>query len=131
MQVKLYRNLNNGKISIMDPVTRLVVGHADSVSVRNAQFVVNETGRQRVLKEKRKNVHAFVTGTLFAIQGFESYRGRYIVIHSGSHSGAKRIVKYNPYIGPYFTAASNGKPVHSANTARVESTGKITAWRAV
>jgi hypothetical protein len=35
-----------------------------SYSIR-AEFIVNEAGRQRVIKEKRKNVHAFVVGYLF------------------------------------------------------------------
>jgi hypothetical protein len=36
----------------------LVVGHALSLRLNNVLFQVNEAGRQRVIKEKKKNVHA-------------------------------------------------------------------------
>ena len=38
------------------------MGHADSVYLRGARFKVSEAGRERVRKEKRKNVHAYVYG---------------------------------------------------------------------
>lgn len=127
MQVKLYRNLNNGKISIMDPATRLVIGHADKVSVVDAEFVVNENGRQRVLQEKRKNVHAFLTGTCVGVEGFEGFRGRSLTVASGTASGARRVVKYNPYKGPFFTTRVDGIPIHRAAGATVDSTGHMSA----
>jgi hypothetical protein len=39
-----------------------VVAHALQVNISNATFKVSESGRQRVLREKRKNVHAGVVG---------------------------------------------------------------------
>lgn len=36
----------------------------NEIYLTNAKFKVNETGRQKVLKEKRKNVHAFIEGEL-------------------------------------------------------------------
>jgi len=39
-----------------------VVGHADNLHLVDVRFVVSEKGRQRVLSERRKNVHAFVEG---------------------------------------------------------------------
>ena len=41
-----------------------MVGHADQVELRKVDFKVSETGRQRVLKERKKNVHAYVVGFL-------------------------------------------------------------------
>lgn len=60
MKVKVYFNLRKKLFSIQHK--GLVIAHKDKVMLKNAQFKVNESGRQRVLKEKRKNVHAFVTG---------------------------------------------------------------------
>jgi hypothetical protein len=37
-----------------------VIGHYDSLVAANVRFRVSEKGRQRVLAECRKNVHAFV-----------------------------------------------------------------------
>jgi hypothetical protein len=39
-----------------------VVAHADIVQLANARPKVSEAGRQRVLREQRKNVHAGVVG---------------------------------------------------------------------
>lgn len=41
-----------------------VAHHAPTVEVLDATFKVSEAGRQRVLREKRKNVHAGIMGTL-------------------------------------------------------------------
>lgn len=41
-----------------------LVAHADQVELRDVTFKVSEAGRQRVLKERRKNVHAFIVGYL-------------------------------------------------------------------
>ena len=37
-----------------------VIAHRDSISVSGAEFRVSEKGRQRVLREKRKSVHAYI-----------------------------------------------------------------------
>jgi hypothetical protein len=58
--VKVYWNLHRDCYSIQQD--GLVVAHADQVELRDVDFKVSETGRQRVLKERRKNVHAFVVG---------------------------------------------------------------------
>jgi len=59
-----------------------VVGHPDRVHLTNVKFVVREAGRQRVLKEKRKNVHAWIEGDLDEFTMEISYRS---------------VAKYNPY----------------------------------
>lgn len=62
--VEIYRNLNSkGKIfSIKDKKTGLVVAHADKFLIKDVVCKVREGGRQRVIREKRKNVHATVIG---------------------------------------------------------------------
>lgn len=62
MKVEVYRNLNNGRLSIRDAKTKLVVGHADRVKLTDVTFHVSQAGRERVLRERRKNVHAVVRG---------------------------------------------------------------------
>jgi hypothetical protein len=39
-----------------------VIKHVDRIDLRDVRFKVSEAGRQRVLREKRKNVHAFIEG---------------------------------------------------------------------
>ena len=63
-QVEVYRNLNKGRVfSIRDRKTGLVVAIGDKFKVENVTCVVREGGRQRVIREKRKNVHSFLKAT--------------------------------------------------------------------
>src|SRR4029077_1803055 len=88
--VQVYRNIHRSRqagepvYSIRDKKTRRVVGHASSIFITDAKFHVNENGRQRVLTEKRKNVHAWVEGRL---------------ANTVDLTGAVA-VSYNPYKGP-------------------------------
>ena len=47
----IYRNLHNNLLSIQDKVTKLVVGHCESVLLRNTSFKVNEAGIKRIRKK--------------------------------------------------------------------------------
>lgn len=61
--VDVYFNLHRKMWSIRDAATKLVLGHTDDLLVLgNVQFIVNEAGRQRVIREQKKNVHAFARG---------------------------------------------------------------------
>jgi hypothetical protein len=72
MRVRVYRNLSpqyrkQRAWSIMameGPTKGRVVDVVDAAVVRDARFVVSEAGRQRVIRDKAKNVHAFVQGEL-------------------------------------------------------------------
>lgn len=48
--------------SIRSGSSRKVVGYTDSILLREVVFQVNRSGRERVLRERMKNVHAFVAG---------------------------------------------------------------------
>lgn len=41
-----------------------VIRHAQELTLRDVTFKVSEAGRQRVIREQRKNVHAGAVGTL-------------------------------------------------------------------
>ena len=65
MRVDVYFNIHKKLFSIRsrEPETRgLVIAHSRSVTLLNPRAVVSEKGRQRVLKEQRKNVHAVIRG---------------------------------------------------------------------
>jgi len=64
MHVRIYWNLHKACWSVQDYATRRVIGHATQVMVRDALFRVYDSGRERVLAEGKKNVHAFVVGEL-------------------------------------------------------------------
>lgn len=59
-KVEVYRNLHNNKFSIRQ--NGLVVAHGDSFVIQQVTPKVSETGRQRVIREKQKNVHAVLVG---------------------------------------------------------------------
>jgi hypothetical protein len=62
MRVDVYYNLRKRCLSVRKG--GIVVQHTPSAVLEDVTFVVSEAGRQRVLRERRKNVHAFVRGTL-------------------------------------------------------------------
>lgn len=86
--VRIYKNLHNGLFSIKQK--ELVVAHVRTFEITDVDFKVNESGRQRVVLEKKKNVHAFVCGRLLKVN-VEYKIGRFWVKTT-----------YNPYKLPYF-----------------------------
>lgn len=60
--VRVYRNLNRKGVVWSIKQGAYVVAHATELVLQNCKLIVWEAGRQRVIKEQSKNVHAFVTG---------------------------------------------------------------------
>lgn len=103
-KVFVYFNLHKKLWSVKDLQTGLVVAHGKKVAVDNPVFKVSETRRQKVIAEKRKNVHAGVVGTLNAH-------------HSDFSTEGRARVSYNPYKAGYFYETSTGKPVRQGKRA--------------
>lgn len=61
-KVKVYFNLHTHLFSVKDYETGLVLAHGNDILLEDVQFKVSEAGRQRVLREQKKNVHAYVIG---------------------------------------------------------------------
>ena len=65
MRVKVYFNLHKKLFSVValeGDKKGKVIKHTDSIDLSMPIFRVQKAGRERVLKEKKKNVHAYVTG---------------------------------------------------------------------
>ena len=90
--VAIYKNLHNGLFSVKQG--GLVVAHVASVTLTNVHFKVSEAGRQRVLRDKQKNVHAFVVGMIKDI-------------NKPCDKVGDRL-SYNPYKADCFTWCDNG-----------------------
>lgn len=74
--VGVYWNFHRKCYSVKQ--NRLVIGYSNCISLVDAKFTVSEAGRQRVLRERKKNVHACVTGTLrIPEEGFWDVKIRY------------------------------------------------------
>jgi len=64
---EVYRNLRTGSLSVRSKEGEhkgLVIDHLPTVNLTDCDFHVDESGRQKVLENERKNVHATVSGTL-------------------------------------------------------------------
>ena len=116
MRVRVYRNLTKGCWSVQ----RYVKGrgwrlheHRDSLQLSMAKPKVSESGRQRVIRERKKYVHAFLEGWL--IDSAE-------LTHKG-----ERPVRYNPFHGPEFLI--DGKIVDVLQVAHFSENGKVAGVR--
>lgn len=71
LRVRIYLNLHRpGHLSVValeGPSKGKVVAHTLALALSDCRFVVSEAGRQRVLREQAKNVHAAIQGTITAI----------------------------------------------------------------
>ncbi len=84
-----------------------VVHHTDSVALLDVTFKVSQKGRERVLRTKRKNVHAGVSGTFVTTSPCYEPLLR--------HYWCKgQPVTYNPYKYKQFVNADTLQPVHTA-----------------
>ncbi len=110
MRVFVYFNLHKKCFSIKalegDRKGR-VVAHSTTVLLEGCKFKVSEAGRQRVLREKRKNVHAGVTGTWINADRVESC---YEFL-----SMVGRQVSYNPYKYSSFIIKATEQSVDKAD----------------
>lgn len=115
MRVDVYKNLHNGLMSVRGTNGR-VLTHEPTVLIRNPQFVVQPAGRERVLREQRKNVHAFVRGELV---GFSLINTQMVGFDpEGLHK-----VSYNPYKAAHFYDKDTDAPVYEAAEALVTTEG--------
>jgi hypothetical protein len=84
-RVEIYRNLHNNTFSVR--LLRPIFGRSDSrwsergkivrhienfeiLRLTNAKFAVQPAGRAKVIREKKKNVHAFIRGTVDMAGGY-------------------------------------------------------------
>jgi hypothetical protein len=107
MKLRVYFNLLKKKLSVQAKNERgdwIVIRHADTIALKNVEFKVSEAGRQRVIREKRKNVHAFIVG--------EEAKWSELPINH-------QIVRYNPYKWSSFVDIFE-KPVHKASFVRLQ-----------
>jgi hypothetical protein len=105
--VEVYFNLHKKVFSIKDVKTGLVVAHTPIVNLYNAGFKVSEAGRQRVIKEQRKNVHARVVGAYVPL-----YDGEGVYLKAPHNM---KQAYYNPYKVSTFVDKDTQQPIHGAS----------------
>lgn len=108
-QVRVYYSLHRRRFSVQRKVDGrwLVDRHADALELVDVEFKVSEAGRQRVIEQRRKNVHAFVVGRLAVAVPATPNR-----------------LTYNPYRAGTFVSTADGSAVTSAPYARLTNDGR-------
>jgi hypothetical protein len=99
--VFVYRNIIKKTYSVKSLKTGLVVAHHNTLALRDCTFRGSLAGRKRVLRERRKNVHAGIKGELISTNEMP-FNGRWVEVW------------YNPYKTKTFVVRSTGKAIDSA-----------------
>ena len=97
-QFYTYRNLNFGQHFSIKHNGR-VINYLESGHIQNGRFQVSEASRQRCLREKKRNVHAFI------VSEKEPTQLQYPPLENVSE------VSYNPHRGGTFFLKSDGSIV--------------------
>lgn len=103
-KVEVYKNLHNGLFSVRQD--GLVVAHVESIVLSYPKIKVNEKGRQKVIKDKAKNVHAFITGFPNSV-------------NKGFTIEGKRAITYNPYKFKTFVYKDGFQDVRPSNDNKI------------
>ena len=91
-RVYVYFNLHKKVWSVRQ--SGRVVEHTKNIMLKDCRFLVSEAGRKRVLREKKKNVHAGISG--YVVDSIPD-----IVYESCTH------LAYNPYKYKGFVAIND------------------------
>ena len=77
--------------------------HVHAIVLQDVKWTVSQAGRQRVLRDKQKNVHAFAVGRIT----------RRLITPRAEW------VHYNPYLDTHFNVVRDGRPwlVHKSAAA--------------
>jgi len=116
MRVFVYFNLHKKCFSIKaleGAMKGKVIAHRDTVILTSCKLLVSEAGRQRVLREKRKNVHAGVSGTWIE-NGHEDKDFEQMSMFWDA-------VTYNPYKYSSFVLKASEKPVGLAQVVAMKA----------
>lgn len=106
-RVMIYWNLHKNVYSMMVGGRVLKGEYSDNIILKNVEFRVRQGGRERVNKEKKKNVHAFVIGE---------------ITFSDECSDCNwRSVTYNPYKYDSFVYRDTEVPIVNSNYAMLTS----------
>jgi hypothetical protein len=104
-RVMVYYNLHKHTFSVQK--NGIVVFHADYLKLKDVEFRVRVGGKEKVRKEKSKNVHAFVIGIL---EDFCEYP-----CEEMPEEPVGEIITYNPYLYDSFVFRKTKEPVYNAN----------------
>ena len=88
------------------------VKHAKAIVLNDVSFSVQPAGRERVRRENKKNVHAFVRGMPAWVAGLNDNLEYYT--HANMERQGYRKITYNPYKYDSFVMTDSALPIKSA-----------------
>jgi hypothetical protein len=103
-KIEVYFNLHKKTWSVRQ--SGKVVLHTDYIQVKDPQYVVSQKGNERVRREKKKNVHAFVRG--------------YHMSELPLMPSQVQFVSYNPYKNNSFVIRNTDNSICSSPYAALE-----------
>ncbi len=117
----------------MSMKTRLVVAHAEWITMESVDFVVTPSGKKRALESGQRNVHAFIQGQVVQVGGLTPYKNREFRWNESFMFGSEdpQPVKYDPFSEKGFYLRETGEEITRASLARVFRTGGIVACDAI
>jgi hypothetical protein len=92
----IYKNLHKNCYSIK--YKGKVIEHADYIYVENAEFKVNEKGRQRAIKTRQRNVHAYIVADSYTSDMGKDGELIEKIFEHGYHTA----ISYNPFKRGFF-----------------------------
>ena len=101
----VYYNLHKHTFSVT--YKGRLISHSDYVKLEDVEFRVRQGGRERVIREKSKNVHSFVIGTLMDYCEFPC--------ENLPEEPNNNIVTYNPYKYNSYVMKDTEEPIFHAN----------------
>ena len=129
----IYRNLHADCYSIR--YKDYVIAHARELVLYNVTFKVSEKGRQRVLHEKRKNVHAYALTTFVDSAYGLDFTGNYnlgegilddVELLQDKLDPLSNQAWYNPYKVETFVDGTTFEPITKARQVHLHDSGIVT-----
>jgi hypothetical protein len=103
-KIEVYFNLHKKTWSVRQ--SGKVIMHTNYIQVKDPQYVVSQKGNERVRREKKKNVHAFVRG--------------YHMSELPLMPSQVQFVSYNPYKNNSFVIRNTDNSICSSPYAALE-----------
>lgn len=121
LPIRVFRNLTKRGVWYSIQQNRLTVAHAERVCISDAKFIVNQKGRERVVRTKRKEFHAYIEG-MYTTSGMGT---------SAKDNDLPAIIKYDPFKYKEFTCTNltiNEFPVAGAMFSICDENGVKAAY---
>ncbi len=132
MKCFIYKNLNKQGFysfkALEGSYSGLVVGYAQYAIITDVVFKVSERGRQRVISEQRKHVHAGIVGNVVCVDlNFVPKHPSLMPLSAQAtntkYCDATSKVTYNPYLYSTFVFESDKYPILTSQLVNISPVG--------